>query len=166
MADMVVAYLGWNSSSQSWGQSTWGNNVALSGASGAVGSVVVTAAANCPVTGLAATGSVGSISIVVDAAVDVTGIAATGSPGAATVTGTAVVNVTGVAGTGSVGAIDTNVDVDATVTGLQATGTVSPAGVLVWGSIVPDQNPGYSTCLLYTSPSPRDGLLSRMPSSA
>ena len=25
---------------------------------------------------------------------------------------------------------------------------------------------GYQTCLLYTSPSPRDGLLSRMPSSA
>ena len=25
---------------------------------------------------------------------------------------------------------------------------------------------GYGTCLLYTSPSPRDGLLSRMPSSA
>src|SRR5665647_2810135 len=25
---------------------------------------------------------------------------------------------------------------------------------------------GYSICLLYTSPSPRDGLLSRMPSSA
>ena len=25
---------------------------------------------------------------------------------------------------------------------------------------------GYCTCLLYTSPSPRDGLLSRMPSSA
>ena len=25
---------------------------------------------------------------------------------------------------------------------------------------------GYSACLLYTSPSPRDGLLSRMPSSA
>ena len=24
----------------------------------------------------------------------------------------------------------------------------------------------YNTCLLYTSPSPRDGLLSRMPSSA
>ena len=27
-------------------------------------------------------------------------------------------------------------------------------------------NEGYSCCLLYTSPSPRDGLLSRMPSSA
>ena len=25
---------------------------------------------------------------------------------------------------------------------------------------------GYTSCLLYTSPSPRDGLLSRMPSSA
>ena len=25
---------------------------------------------------------------------------------------------------------------------------------------------GWNTCLLYTSPSPRDGLLSRMPSSA
>ena len=28
------------------------------------------------------------------------------------------------------------------------------------------QTPFGSTCLLYTSPSPRDGLLSRMPSSA
>ena len=27
-------------------------------------------------------------------------------------------------------------------------------------------NPAYFGCLLYTSPSPRDGLLSRMPSSA
>ena len=27
-------------------------------------------------------------------------------------------------------------------------------------------NPEYNPCLLYTSPSPRDGLLSRMPSSA
>ena len=27
-------------------------------------------------------------------------------------------------------------------------------------------NPNYAPCLLYTSPSPRDGLLSRMPSSA
>ena len=28
------------------------------------------------------------------------------------------------------------------------------------------EQPGSTTCLLYTSPSPRDGLLSRMPSSA
>ena len=32
---------------------------------------------------------------------------------------------------------------------------------LAWAKSV-----GYNTCLLYTSPSPRDGLLSRMPSSA
>ena len=29
-----------------------------------------------------------------------------------------------------------------------------------------DPNVTYKACLLYTSPSPRDGLLSRMPSSA
>ena len=29
-----------------------------------------------------------------------------------------------------------------------------------------DIGDGHATCLLYTSPSPRDGLLSRMPSSA
>ena len=29
-----------------------------------------------------------------------------------------------------------------------------------------ENNKAYSCCLLYTSPSPRDGLLSRMPSSA
>ena len=33
------------------------------------------------------------------------------------------------------------------------------------GALIPDLT-GYHTCLLYTSPSPRDGLLSRMPSSA
>ena len=32
--------------------------------------------------------------------------------------------------------------------------------------IQPPLNPPLTTCLLYTSPSPRDGLLSRMPSSA
>ena len=33
-------------------------------------------------------------------------------------------------------------------------------------SQTPEPAPGICTCLLYTSPSPRDGLLSRMPSSA
>ena len=31
---------------------------------------------------------------------------------------------------------------------------------------LPDVRDGLKPCLLYTSPSPRDGLLSRMPSSA
>ena len=41
---------------------------------------------------------------------------------------------------------------------------------LLWSKIIPDEspeNPGkYGPCLLYTSPSPRDATLSRMPSSA
>ena len=36
----------------------------------------------------------------------------------------------------------------------------------VWGQEVTLYYPGLYACLLYTSPSPRDGLLSRMPSSA
>ena len=34
------------------------------------------------------------------------------------------------------------------------------------GTITFNESSGYEDCLLYTSPSPRDGLLSRMPSSA
>ena len=32
--------------------------------------------------------------------------------------------------------------------------------------VIEEEKRGYKACLLYTSPSPRDGLLSRMPSSA
>ena len=38
--------------------------------------------------------------------------------------------------------------------------------VVVVSCLVASDGPGDSCCLLYTSPSPRDGLLSRMPSSA
>ena len=37
--------------------------------------------------------------------------------------------------------------------------TQNPASAVQWASLL-------GSCLLYTSPSPRDGLLSRMPSSA
>ena len=37
---------------------------------------------------------------------------------------------------------------------------------LIYGAPNPKAGAAYSFCLLYTSPSPRDGLLSRMPSSA
>ena len=40
----------------------------------------------------------------------------------------------------------------------------SPSGQTAWESVYYINN--HMTCLLYTSPSPRDGLLSRMPSSA
>ena len=33
-------------------------------------------------------------------------------------------------------------------------------------AVLKNSNVAYNSCLLYTSPSPRDGLLSRMPSSA
>ena len=38
--------------------------------------------------------------------------------------------------------------------------------LLLWGDYRNDFLKYYKVCLLYTSPSPRDGLLSRMPSSA
>ena len=147
MTDMVVAYLGWNSSSQGWNGGTWGNNVALPGSAGSVGAVTVVGTAVQPVTGLNSTGSVGSVTVTGTASVGVTGIAATGSPGATTVVGTATVTIsTGVAGTGQVGDVSTlvvgNANVD--VTGLSATASVTPTQVLVWGDVVPNQNPNYN----------------------
>ena len=38
-------------------------------------------------------------------------------------------------------------------------------GRVAWDTYL-EENYWYTACLLYTSPSPRDGLLSRMPSSA
>ena len=43
---------------------------------------------------------------------------------------------------GQVGVVETQIHVDINVTGVSATGSVS--GVLVYGNIVPDQNPGYT----------------------
>src|SRR5664279_943273 len=48
------------------------------------------------------------------------------------------------------------------------TAPVTIGDVMIGGtisSVVNSNHPEYKTCLLYTSPSPRDGLLSRMPSS-
>jgi hypothetical protein len=53
MTDAVVAFQGWNSSTVGWGDGTWGGDIALPGAAGNVGTVIVNAAANVPVTGLA-----------------------------------------------------------------------------------------------------------------
>ena len=65
------------------------------------------------------------------------------------------------------------VNFDATTNELTFTPTVDNVGDTVASFIVDDGNGGTTPatvtiqpCLLYTSPSPRDGLLSRMPSSA
>ena len=42
--------------------------------------------------------------------------------------------------------------------------TVRSGSLVAWHAT--EQHPPFRICLLYTSPSPRDGLLSRMPSSA
>ena len=49
---------------------------------------------------------------------------------------------------------------------LDAVEIVAPAGTLVNAIFPAPVAARANTCLLYTSPSPRDGLLSRMPSSA
>lgn len=74
MTDMVVAYLGWNSSSQGWNGGTWGNNVALTGSTGSVGAVTVTGTAVQPATGLTSTASVGSVTVTGTASISVTGL--------------------------------------------------------------------------------------------
>ena len=81
MADVKVAFEGWNSSSHGWGDGTWGNGEAVPDATGAVGTVSVTAGANVSVTGVAGTGALGSVSVSGDASVSVSGVSGTGAFG-------------------------------------------------------------------------------------
>jgi hypothetical protein len=55
MADVTVYFQGWNSVSQSWGGGPWGQNEALPGSIGSVGTVSIIAEAK-----IAATASVGA----------------------------------------------------------------------------------------------------------
>ena len=77
----IVAFKGWNSSLTSWGSSTWGGEVAFTGATASVDSVTVTGTANVSVTGVAGTSALGSITITGDANVSVTGVAGTSAVG-------------------------------------------------------------------------------------
>jgi len=147
MTDVSVSPFAWNSSSRSWNSGAWGTTFNPVTATGSPGEVTVVGTSVQPVTGLASTGSVGAVTVTGTANVAVTGIAATGATEEVTVTGTATVTIsTGVAGTGQVGDVSTlvvgNANVD--VTGLFATASVTPTQVLVWGDIVPSQNPSYN----------------------
>ena len=103
MADVKVAFSGWNSSATGWGEGTWGNGQAVPDATGTLGTVSVSADANVSVTGVAGTATLGSVSVSGNASTSVTGVSGTGALGSVTVTGTANVSRTGVAGTGTLG---------------------------------------------------------------
>ena len=102
----------------------------------------------------------------------------------------AIIMVDTISSLGSIDYQHDNWDVDVTVAGSQK-GLMLPPGIAFnfisrkalehsklnsynrsywdWGEIAKNSASGffpYTPCLLYTSPSPRDGLLSRMPSSA
>jgi hypothetical protein len=83
MADVNVSFEGWNSISQSWGSSGWGEDAAFTGLTGAVGSVTVVegSGVTVTVTGLAGTSSVGSVTIGEGTGVTVTGNSVTVSSG-------------------------------------------------------------------------------------
>ena len=74
MADVKVAFDGWNSSSHGWGEGTWGNGEAVPDATGTLGTVSVSGDANVSVTGVAGTGTLGSVSVSGDAGVSVSGV--------------------------------------------------------------------------------------------
>ena len=105
MAGITVSFKGWNSSSQSWGGGTWGQEVGLPGATGSVGTTSVIAAANALVTGIAATANVGSVTVTAGVNTNVTGVAGTGVVGTVTVVAQANVPVTGLQATGTVGTV-------------------------------------------------------------
>ena len=78
MADVTVAFEGWNSSTHGWGEGPWGEGVAVPGATGAVGSVTISADANTflsPV--LPPQALLAQLRLSADANVAVTGISAT-----------------------------------------------------------------------------------------
>tara|TARA_R110002012_G_scaffold196876_1_gene365359 strand:+ start:424 stop:954 length:531 start_codon:yes stop_codon:yes gene_type:complete len=172
MADVTVVFSGWNSSSQAWGSSTWGNDVAFPiSSTGTVGTVSIEGAASVPETGLAASGAVGSVAVNegTGVTVNVTGLASSGAVSSPTIEGNSSVTAGGLAGTGGIGQITATTsqiipvaptgisstavvnaativcecDANVNVSGVQASGLVSR--VTVWGRIVPDTNPNIWT---------------------
>ena len=107
------------------------------------GGVTIEADANVPVTApTQAQGDVGTVTTTADANAPVTGLEVTGGVGSVTVEIVVNVEVTGLEGEADVGDVIVDAAADVLVTGVEATGEVSP--VLVWGRIVPNQNPSYT----------------------
>ena len=80
MADVVVAFQGWDASGVGWGDDPWGESLAaLPTGTGAVGSV--TTATLVLVTGVQAVASVGSVTVAGNVSVFLTGVLALGQVG-------------------------------------------------------------------------------------
>ncbi len=85
MTDAVTAFAGWNSSTQGWGESTWGNSVidtAFSATSALAGVTVIFEIQAAPVGQVATTGISGvTVSTGTGVSTDVTGVEATSALG-------------------------------------------------------------------------------------
>jgi len=91
MTDAVTAFAGWNSSTQGWGESTWGNSVidTAFSANGAVGGVTVIFEIQAAPVGQVATARVNGVTVEVGTGVstNVTGLLATSGFGSVLVWG-------------------------------------------------------------------------------
>ena len=125
------------------------------------GGVIVEADANVSVTGLEATAAVGEVTVAAGADVPVTGLEATGNVGSVTVYTRTFVDVTGVEAIAQVGAVTVEADANVFVTGVSATGEVGTP--LVWGRIVPNQNPSYTPETPSSTPAWSDETPSQTP---
>jgi len=124
VADVVVAFQGWDASGVGWGEQPWGEGVLDIKAIGAVGSVVVSIDEVVLVSGVGATAFLGQITVTADADVSVTGVEATGQVGEVTINGDANVLLTGVEGTMALGSVTVAANADVFATGVQAVGQV------------------------------------------
>ena len=88
-----------------------------------------------------------------------------GANSAAAITGTTITASTSITGTLATAA-QPNITSVGSLTSLDVAGSVTADGLTVDGNGTFSKAQPNTPCLLYTSPSPRDGLLSRMPSSA
>ncbi len=142
MADVVVAFQGWNASGVGWGDDPWGESLAdLPTGTGAVGSVTGQGDINVLVTGLLATAFLGAVVVGADANVSVTGVSATGQLGTVSVTNGISINVTGLQATGAVGTVTVSLVTNVLVTGVSAQGQIG--NVLFWSVVDDNQTPNW-----------------------
>jgi hypothetical protein len=142
VADETVAFQGWNASGVGWGEDPWGESLAdLPTGTGQVGSVIVTADAPVPVTGVSASAFVGTVTTTAGADIPVTGVEATGALGTVVVSGAATVALAGVFASGEVGSVATTAGANVLVLGVSAAAVLTP--VLVWAVVDDSQIPNW-----------------------